>query len=76
MNPENTPPPMPERKARVSSHQYGVEESCTAKNQPSMGMINSSDELKTSLRVPRMGGKNMKMRRKIPHANPGMAVSQ
>lgn len=39
-------------------------------------MMNKSEEKKTSLRVPIIGGRNMKMRRKIPQARPGIAVSQ
>lgn len=58
------------------NHQNGVEVFCTAKNQPSIGMINSREDSVTSLRVPMIGGRNMNSSRNRPQARPEMEVSQ
>ena len=76
MKPEKTPPPMPQINDNVSKAQYGVLVFWTAKNHPTMGMMNSSEGMVTSLRVPMMGGRNVKIRRKNPQASPGIAVNQ
>ena len=44
MKPENTPPPIPERKARINSATYGVDGERTANDQPTRGKIRSAVE--------------------------------
>ena len=76
MNPENTPPPIPPMKDRTMNHQNGVLVSCTAMNHPNMGMTKRKEEMETSFRVPTMGGRNMKTRRKSPPESPEIEAIQ
>ena len=67
---------MPVINARQINHQNGVSGFWTAKNQPIMGMTKSNEEMPTSFRVPRIGGKNMYSRRNNPPESPGTAANQ
>lgn len=59
MYPEKAPPPMPVRKEKAIRTQTGVLGSRTAHTHPSIGISMRSDVYPTSLRVPRIGGRNM-----------------
>ena len=76
MNPENAPPPMPDRNDRVNSHAYDVSGFCTAMAQPINGNSSSSVVSVTSLRVPRMGGSTIQVNRSSPADRPGSATNQ
>jgi hypothetical protein len=76
MNPENAPPPIPDRKARVRSQANEVLESWTAIPQPTTGISSRAVVSVTSLRVPMIGGSTIQPMRISPPERPGMAVSQ
>ena len=76
MNDEKLPPPSPAKNESSNSTQYGTFGSCTAKNQPSSGISSDSVDRVTTCRVPNIGVRNMWIRRRVPPARPGIAVSQ
>ena len=76
MNPLKTPPPIPARAASISRTANEVSGFCTAIPHPSSGSSSSALLSQTSLRVPRIGGRNIHTSRSDPPARPGMAASQ
>ena len=76
MKPENAPPPMPARKARIISSQYGAVGDWTRTPQPRVEASSSSDVSVTILRVPRIGGSVIHTSRNRPAERPGMAAIQ
>ncbi len=76
MNPENAPPPMPERNASPMRRQYGTSGLVTSKPQPRTGRMSRRVVSATILRVPILGGSTIHTSRSRPPDRPGMAAIQ
>ena len=76
MNEEKSPPPNPTRKASSRKTQNGVAGFITAKPSPRQGRILAKVASAITLRVPKIGIRNMWISRSEPPARPGIAVSQ
>ena len=76
MSPEKVPPPIPARKANSISTSKGSPGFVTAYIQQPSGTSNKMVDMKTSLRVPIMGGRKVHKIRRVPAERPTIATSQ